>query len=287
MPDTNLTLAPTASAAAAWAAMRAARPLVLCVTNRVTPQRVADLLLAAGASPAMADNPAELAQFAAIAHALSLNTGLHQTQPASLAAAADAIVALAKPAVLDPVGAGATPYRSAQIADLLGRARFSAIRGNASEIMALAGTGAGARGVDATDEADAARDAAVALARRHACVVAVSGPRDLITDGQRIARVGGGHPWLTRITGTGCALGALTAACAAASDPWPAAIAAHAAFALATNRAVPLAAGPGTLASHLADALAALEPDHLAAASITVETVDPDPSATEQPGAPT
>ncbi len=258
-------------AALAWRAMRAARPLIVCVTNRVTPQRVADLLLAAGASPVMVDNPAEVAQMAAIAAGLALNTGLHETQPASLTAAAEAIVARAKPAVLDPVGAGATPYRSDQIAALLVAAPFAAIRGNASEILALGGTGGGARGVDSADETDAARDAAVALARRHRCVVAVSGERDLITDGQRIARVGGGHPWLARITGTGCALGAVTAACIAAADPWSGTLAAHAAFSLATARALPLAAGPGTLAAHFADALTALEPDAFSEAALTEE----------------
>jgi len=261
----------------AWQALRRGNPLVLCITNRVTPQRVADTLLAAGAAPVMADNPREVAQMASIADAIYLNTGLHETQIASLAAAAGAIATLHKPAVLDPVGAGATAYRSAQIARVLAGARFSAVRGNASEIRALAGVGAGTRGVDARDSADAAADAAHHLARTHGCVVAVSGERDLISDGVRIVRVGGGHPWLTRMTGSGCALGALTAACiAAAGDPWLGTLTAHAAFALAADRGATRAAGPGTLSVHVLDALAALEPEDFAETQVSVQPVPAD-----------
>jgi len=245
----------------AWQALRRGNPLVLCITNRVTPQRVADTLLAAGAAPVMADNPLEVAQMASIADAIYLNTGLHETQVASLAAAAGAIATLHKPAVLDPVGAGATAYRSAQIARVLAGARCSAVRGNASEIRALAGVGAGTRGVDARDSADAAADAAHHLARTHGCVVAVSGERDLISDGVRIVRVGGGHPWLTRMTGSGCALGTLTA---------------HAAFALAADRGATRAAGPGTLSVHVLDALAALEPEDFAETQVSVQPVPAD-----------
>lgn len=257
----------------AWREMRAARPLVLCITNRVTPQRVADVLLAAGASPVMADNPREVAQMGEIAGGILLNTGLHETQPASLAAAAEAIAALVTPAVLDPVGAGATVYRSGEIRALLERTRFVAVRGNASEIRALAGVGGGARGVDSADESDAARGAAIGLARARGCVVAVSGERDLVTDGERVVRVGGGHEWLTRITGAGCALGGLTTACAAAGDPWHGTLAAHAAFALAAGRAAARATGPGTLGVLLLDELAALEAEDLAGADLAEETV--------------
>lgn len=259
-----------AALAAAWTAMRAARPLVLCITNRVTPQRVADTLLAAGASPVMADNPAEVAQMAAIASAVYLNTGLHETQVTSLKAATEALAGGGKTAVLDPVGAGATAYRSAQITALRQGIAFHAIRGNASEIRALAGETAGARGVDSADSADAAEAAALALARADHTVVAVSGERDLITDGRRVARVGGGHEWLTQITGSGCALGALVAACVAASDPWVGTVAAHAAFALATERALPRSTGPGTLSIALLDALCALDPADFAHADVMI-----------------
>ena len=257
--------------AAAWRKLREERPLILCITNRVTPQRVADTLLAAGASPVMADNPDEVPQMAAISSAIYLNTGLHETQPASLEAAGRTIGELAKPSVLDPVGAGATEYRSSHIQRLLAGVTFSAVRGNASEIHALAGTGAGARGVDSSDSADSAHDAAVSLAGSLGAVVAVSGERDLITDGERVVRVGGGHPWLAQITGSGCALGALTTACIATSDPWIGAIAAHTAFALATDRAVARSRGPGTLSVHLLDEIAALDPMDFSEADLNLQ----------------
>jgi len=262
-----------AALSVAWSAMHAAHPLVLCITNRVTPQRVADTLLAAGASPVMADNPAEVAQMAAIASAVYLNTGLHETQVASFEAAMAAMAGSGKTVVLDPVGAGATAYRTERINALRRGIAFSAIRGNASEIRALAGEAAGARGVDSADTADAALSAALALAVSDHTVVAVSGERDLITDGRQVARIGGGHEWLTRITGSGCALGALTAACIAATDPWIGALVAHAAFALATDRALPHSTGPGTLSIALLDALCALEPADFAHADITVTAV--------------
>lgn len=255
-----------------WRRLRASRPLILCITNRVTPQRVADTLLAAGASPVMADNPREVAQMAAIAGGVYVNTGLHETQPASLGAASTAISELGKHAVLDPVGAGATAYRTGEVRRLLDDVAFGVVRGNASEIRALGGDGGATRGVDSSDSSDAALSAAVRLSRERRLVTAVSGASDLITDGERVARVGGGHPWLTRITGSGCALGALVTACVAATeDAWTGALTAHAAFALAAERAARHSAGPGTLSIHLLDELAALEPEDFAGAQLTVE----------------
>ncbi len=260
--------------AGAWQAMREARPLILCITNRVTPQRVADVLLAAGASPVMGDNPSEVEQMAAIASGVYLNTGLHETQVASLEAAAHAINHLDKPAVLDPVGVGATEYRTGRVRRLLESTRFSAVRGNASEIRALSGGGSNTRGVDSIDSSESALEAASALAASNGLVVAVSGERDLVTDGERIVHVHGGHLWLTLVTGAGCALGALCTACVAATtDPWIGTITAHAAFAVAAERAAQRSSGPGTLSIHLLDELVALRPDDLLQAAVRRETV--------------
>src|SRR5690606_4261563 len=115
------------------------------------------------------------------------------------------------PWVLDPVAAGAVPWRTSIALELLGAHHPAVVRGNGSEILALAG-GQGGKGVESTAAADQAVDAAVMLARTHACVVAVSGAVDQITDGQRLVRIANGHPLLTRVTGAGCALGALMAA---------------------------------------------------------------------------
>lgn len=201
---------------------------------------------------------------AAIASGVYLNTGLHETQVASLEAAIRGINHLDKPAVLDPVGAGATEYRTDRVRWLLESTRFSAVRGNASEIRALSGGGSNTRGVDSIDSSESALEAASALAASNGLVVAVSGERDLVTDGERIVHVHGGHQWLTLVTGAGCALGALCAACVVATnDPWIGTITAHAAFAVAAERAAKRSNGPGTLSIHLLDELAALRLEDL------------------------
>jgi hydroxyethylthiazole kinase len=135
--------------------------------------------------------------------------------------------------------------------------------------MALAGAGAGGRGVDSTAATDDAVEAATALARRTGGVVAVSGPVDLITDGTRTVRVGGGDVLLTRTTGAGCALGALVAAyVAVADDPLTGTVAAHAHVALAATAAARTAAGPGSFAIAWLDALDAVTADDLAGADL-------------------
>ena len=144
-------------------------------------------------------------------------------------------------------------------------ARPAIIRGNASEILALAGTGAGGRGVDATDSPSDARDAAVALAGRTGATVAVSGEIDLIVDADREARIVGGSALLTQVTGGGCALGAAMAAFAAVTAPFEAAVAASTVWAAASERAALSSRGPGSFAVAFLDELAALRPDDLEA----------------------
>ena len=124
-----------------------------------------------------------------------------------MAAAADA----GTPWVLDPVAIGTLTHRTALARELFGRGP-SVVRGNASEILALAGDGSGGRGVETADDVAAALDPACDLARSHGCVVAVSGPVDLVTDGESVIHVQGGSALLTRMTGGGCALGAVVAA---------------------------------------------------------------------------
>jgi hydroxyethylthiazole kinase len=155
------------------------------------------------------------------------------------------------------------------LAEELVTLRPTVVRGNASEVMALAGAGSGGRGVDSTADADDAANAAAELARRIGGVVAVSGEVDLLTDGRRTVRVGGGSVLLTRTTGAGCALGALVAAyLAATDDPLAGAVAAHAHVALAAERAAVRAAGPGTFAAAWLDGLDAVDEDTLAEADV-------------------
>jgi hydroxyethylthiazole kinase len=166
--------------------------------------------------------------------------------------------------VLDPVAAGALGWRTSLAQQLLGEARPTIVRGNASEILALAG-GTGGRGVESVDSPEAAAQVARDLAEEQQSVIAVSGPTDHITDGERMVLLSNGHPWLTRVTGVGCALGALMAAFAAVvPDAVVAAAAATATLTVASESAAQQARGPGSFAVALLDELSLLQPADLA-----------------------
>jgi len=254
---------------AAREAVRAQAPLVHCLTNTVVQAITANALLAVGAAPAMVDAPQEAGDFAAVASAVLVNVGtVHARTAEAMRLAAKTAGAAGTPWVLDPVAVGALAFRTALAGELV-ELRPTVVRGNASEVLALAGAGAGGRGVDSTAGADDAAAAAAELARRTGGVVAVSGEVDLVTDGRRTVRVGGGSPLLTRTTGAGCALGALVAAyLAATGDPLAGAVAAHAHVALAAERAATVAGGPGTFAPAWLDALDAVDGDALGAADV-------------------
>lgn len=199
--------------------LRAHSPLVHCMTNDVVQTFTANVLLAVGASPAMVIDPREAAQFAAIADALLINVGtLTEDRAVAMRAAVEHARQAGKPWTLDSVAVGALTVRTAFCHELLAL-QPAAIRGNASEILALAGMSAGGRGVDTTDTAAAALPAAQALAqalaRQLTTIVAVTGEVDYVTDGERVLSVAGGNPLMTRVVGTGCALSAVVAASAA------------------------------------------------------------------------
>lgn len=236
--------------------LRAHTPLVQCITNSVVTGFTANVLLALGATPAMVDIPGESAIFAAIADGVLVNLG---TPTPGQSAAALEVPAATRRWVLDPVAVGVLPVRTALAAQLLA-ARPAIVRGNASEILALAGMGEGGRGVDAIDTPEAALAAAAAIARRSGAVVAVSGPVDLVTDGTEVVRVSGGDALLTQVTGGGCSLGATMAAFLGVCAALPAAIAASAVHSAAAEHAAARAHGPGSFAVAFLDALAALEP---------------------------
>lgn len=242
------------------ARVRAVAPLVHCLTNSVVTPFTANVLLACGCAPAMVVAPQEVAAFAAVASALSVNVGtIDAPQAESIRLAVRAAVESGTPWTLDPVAVGALAYRTALCRELLTFSP-SAIRGNASEIIALAGLGNGGRGVDSTAGSGEAVEAALALARRTGAIVAVTGAIDYITDGERLLSVANGHPLLQRVTGTGCSLSTLVAACVAgADDRLHAAAAACAWMAVAGEVAAGQAAGPGSFAVALLDALAGLD----------------------------
>lgn len=241
--------------------IRSRSPLVHSVTNQVVANMTANALLAIGASPAMVDIVGEAGMFAGIADGLLINLGTPAPeQRDAMREAVEGANAAGTPWVLDPVAIGTLPIRTAMARELL-LARPTAIRGNASEILALAGEGSGGRGVDSADSADGAQEAALALAREHGAVVAVSGPIDLITDGVTIVRVANGHELLTKITGGGCALGSVIAAYLGVpgeESTLERVAAAHIAYEIAAERAAARADGPGSFSVFFTDELASL-----------------------------
>jgi hydroxyethylthiazole kinase len=240
--------------------LRSTTPLVQCITNSVVVNFTANALLAIGAAPAMVDIPDEAGPFASLAGGVLVNLGTPTAeQRQAMLEAVAAAHQSGTPWVLDPVAVGVLPVRT-PLAVRLRDLGPSVIRGNASEIGAGAGAGAGGRGVDATDPVDSILGAAIALAGATGAVVAVSGPEDAITDGERVVRIANGHPLLTRITGGGCALGAIMAAFAAVHDDRLATtVAAVATYTVAAELAAHRGAGPGTFAAHFLDALATVD----------------------------
>ena len=251
-------------AARTWSCLQAIRretPLVQNITNLVSMDVVANGLLALGASPAMVHAIEEIEDFAELADALTVNIGtLSSAWTPSMAKAADLMNEKGKPWVLDPVGVGATAYRTSIARELLALGP-AVVRANASEILALAGVAPGsAKGVDSTHGSHQAIDAARELARRSGAVVAVTGAIDHVTDGERTLSVGNGHPMMTRVTALGCTCSAVVAACLAVEpEPLAAAASALAVFGLAAERAAADAAGPGSLRWRLLDELAGLD----------------------------
>lgn len=243
------------------AEMRAKPPLVQCITNYVAMNIAANVLLAAGASPAMVHAQEESGEFATIAGALTINIGtLSPAWIEGMQAAAAAVNAAGKPWVLDPVAHYATAFRRQAVARLLDL-RPTVIRGNASEIIALAGGASRGQGVDSRDPVEQAEGSAVDLAKRYSAVVAVTGIVDFVTDGARSARIEGGSALMPQVTALGCSLTCLVGVFVAASpaDPFEATIAALATFAVAGEIAADAADGPGSFSWRFLDALAALD----------------------------
>jgi hydroxyethylthiazole kinase len=260
-----------ADAARALEDMRAARPLVHNITNYVAMTISANVLLAVGASPAMVHAVEEVDEFVAISSALVINIGtLSPSWNDGMRRAAKQALALGKPWVLDPVGCGATRFRT-DLAVELSQARPSIIRGNASEIMSLAGaSGAGGKGVDSTASSDAALDAGKALAIATGAVVAITGETDYVTDGHRVVAITGGSALMPLSTALGCALSATVGAFAAVRPPFEAAVAALAVYGAAGAVAASRVKGPGHLPAELCDALHAADAAMIEAnASIT------------------
>ena len=246
--------------------LRKKNPLILSLTNNVVQGITANMLLAVGAAPVMLNEAAECEQLLSVcANGLLVNVGtLSHPQAELMRAAVDAAHAAGLPWVLDPVAVGLLRFRTEFCHELLAM-RPTLIRGNASEIMALAGEAAGGRGTDTTEESSAAVQSARKLAQQCGCTVLVTGPVDYVTDGERVLALGNGDPLMTRVTGVGCAMGALAAACvASAPDAFTGAAACAAILGIAGERAAARCPRPGSFAGALLDELDAVSPADVA-----------------------
>ncbi|MFC2468941.1 MAG: hydroxyethylthiazole kinase [Negativicutes bacterium] len=256
-------------------------PMAASITNTVTVNLVANAQLAVGGSAAMIYLPDEGEGMAHLAGAMYINMGtLLPVYEETLPRTVRALQAERKPWVLDPVGIGLGALRG-KILRGFQAYRPGVIRGNASEIIALANlwglasgrASDGVRGVDATDSVDAARAAAIALALETGGAVAVSGPVDLVTDGHQVIRVRGGSRFLPLITGAGCSLGGAIAVYAAVGKPFIAALAGTMAFDLAAARAEEGVVGPASFQVRFLDELYRISPEELAEYPFSQEEV--------------
>lgn len=190
-------------------------PLVHHITNYVTANDSANIVLALGGSPVMADDPKEVEEMVSIASALVLNLGtLKERSIESLILAGKKANSLNIPVVLDPVGVGATTLRNKTVERILKEVKLSVLRGNMSEIKNICGIEASTRGVDSVDNSiDGGKEIAIELARRLNCTVVITGAVDIISNGQSVYYINNGHERLSGITGTGCMASSLIGLC--------------------------------------------------------------------------
>ncbi|MDO4848334.1 MAG: hydroxyethylthiazole kinase [Coriobacteriia bacterium] len=259
------------------ARVRATVPLVHCITNYVTVNDCANALLACGGSPIMSDEPEDVADITSICGGLVLNIGtLNRRSLEGMAVAGVRATELGHPIVLDPVGAGASRLRTEAAANILDTMAVTVVRGNMSEIKAVAGAASSTRGVD-VDPADVVTDENLAsscafarnLAEKLGCVVAITGVIDVVADAGRSAAIRNGHPIMGKMTGSGCMLSAVSGAYVTANpdDTFMAEVAAIAGEGLAGEVAASRMGeldGNGSFRTYLLDALYNLSAEQLA-----------------------
>ena len=244
-------------------AMREQKPLVHQITNYVVMNETANATLALGALPVMAHAVEEVEEMAGIASSLVINIGtLSSHWVEAMVLAGRAATARRIPVVLDPVGVGATEYRTATARRILDLVDVTVLRGNVGEVATLVGAQAEVRGVESIGAGMEPAELARVAARRLGVIASVTGPVDHVSDGERVLAVSNGHELLATVTGTGCMSSALTGCFLAAkpADPLEAAAEALAAFGVAAENAAEGAQGPGTFHARLYDALWALDP---------------------------
>ena len=246
--------------------LRETRPLVHQITNYVVMNETANATLALGALPVMAHAGEEVEEMARIASALVLNIGtLSRHWVDAMLLAGRTATERGIPIVLDPVGAGATTYRTETARRILDEVGVTVLRGNVGEIATLVGATAEVRGVESMSTGIEPAELARAAARTLGVIASVTGPVDHVSDGERVLAVANGDPLLATVTGTGCMSSALTGCFLAAKpgEPLEAAAEALAAFGVAAEDAAVGAEGPGTFHARLYDGLYALDPETL------------------------
>jgi hydroxyethylthiazole kinase len=256
----------TISAGETLRVLRERKPLVHQITNYVVMNETANATLALGALPVMAHAREEVEEMVALAGALVLNIGTlspHWVEAMLLAGRAANTNGV--PVVLDPVGAGATRYRTETAKQILAEVDVAVLRGNQGEIATLVGVDAEVRGVESIATGADAAELAAAAARSLGLVASVTGPVDHVSDGERVLAVANGHELLASVTGTGCMSSAITGCFLAAKPgaPLESAAEALAAFGAAGEDAARDAKGPGSFHVGIYDALAALDPETL------------------------
>jgi len=245
--------------------VRKTSPLVHNITNYVVMNTTANALLAVGASPVMAHAVEEVEDMTSLARALVINIGtLSERWVEAMISSARKADELGIPVVLDPVGAGATSYRTETCHTLLDSCTPAVIRGNASEIMALATGAAKTKGVDSSDPSEAALEAAKRLNENTGSTVCISGAVDYIVDGDRVISVKNGHPMMACITGMGCTSSALCGAFVAVNSSFPdAAAEAMTVMGIAGEIAAERCKGPSSMQIAFLDTLFCLSEDDI------------------------
>jgi hydroxyethylthiazole kinase len=246
--------------------LRERKPLVHQITNYVVMNETANATLALGALPVMAHAREEVEEMVALAGALVLNIGtLSSHWVDAMVAAGKAANTADIPVVLDPVGAGATRYRTDTAKRILSEVDVTVLRGNQGEVATLVGVDAEVRGVESIGAGDDAAGISRLAARNLGLISSVTGVVDHVSDGERVLAVANGVELLARVTGTGCMSSAITGCFLAVNrgEPLEAAAEALAAFGVAGEDAAHDAKGPGTFHVNLYDALAALDPETL------------------------
>lgn len=262
-----------AQLAEALSRIRLEKPLIHHITNLVVINDTANITLCVGALPVMAHAAEEVAEMTRLAGALVLNTGTPTPlRVKSMLIAGRRANELETPIVLDPVGAGATRWRTQTNLRLLKELKITVLRGNSGEIGALSGAGGAVKGVESVEDVPEPAAVAQAMAQEWGAVVAITGERDILSDGKRVLGVDNGHRWLTTITGAGCMATTMIAAFAAVEHDYLVATAGGlACLGLAAERAAEKAHGPASFKVALFDQAYSLTPEGLAEGARIVE----------------